>query len=364
MTDPATALAVFFAAAAVLAAVLWPGRGVAAKVARLLRHTSRILAEDALKHVYHCEVAGRTASIESIAGALDVPQSRAVAVVRDLTARELLRQAGREFALSEAGRAYAVHVVRSHRLWERYLADRTGVGPEEWHEQAEVAEHDISRADADRLASRLGSPLFDPHGDPIPTAQGETPARRGAALSSLAPGESATIVHLEDEPRLVFDQLLAEGLAPGMTVRVRESSPDHVAFEAGGREHRLAPVVAANVTVRHEAAAQEPASAASLADVRPGEEATVAGLAAACQGPQRRRLLDLGFVPGTRVRAEMSSALGDPVAYRVRDAVIALRREQAGWVRIEEGGGGSGAGTGEGTGTDGAGATAARGRAA
>ena len=332
------ALAVFFAVSAVLAAILWPGHGVAARVARLLRHTSRILAEDALKHVYHCGTAGRAASIESLAGALEVSQSRAVAIVRDLTVRELLQQAGREFALTHAGRAYAVHVVRSHRLWERYLADRTGVGPTEWHEQAEIVEHALSRADADRLAARLGSPLFDPHGDPIPTREGETPSLPGAELSSLAPGEAATIVHLEDEPCEVFGQLIAAGLAPGMMVRTLARSPEQVTFAAGGREIRLPPVVAANVTVQHEAVVVDPASQVSLADVAPGGEATVAGLAAACQGPQRRRLLDLGFVRGTRVRAEMSSALGDPIAYRVRDTVIALRRDQACWVRIEPAG--------------------------
>jgi len=343
MTDPVTALALFAAASALTAAVAWPRSGIAARIASYRRLGSRVLAEDALKHVYHCEASGRTASIESLAGALDVPQSRAVAVVRDLTTRELLRQTGREFAPTDAGRAYAVHVIRSHRLWERYLADRTGVGPAEWHEQAEIAEHALSRADADRLASRLGSPLFDPHGDPIPTAQGHAPVRRGAALSSLSTGESATIIHLEDEPREVFDHLIEAGLALGMTVHVVSTSPEAVVFQAGGREVRLAPVFASNVTVRYGAVPQEPLSLASLADVKPGGEAVVAGLAAACQGPQRRRLLDLGFVPGTVVTAEMSSALGDPIAYRVRDAMIALRREQAGWVRIESGAGTKGA---------------------
>lgn len=66
-----------------------------------------------------------------------------------------------------------------------------------------------------------------------------------------------------------------------------------------------------------------------------GEVATVTGLSPACQGPQRRRLLDLGLVPGTRVTVEMRSPLRDPVAYRVRGAVIALRRHQADWVQVE-----------------------------
>jgi ferrous iron transport protein A len=52
-------------------------------------------------------------------------------------------------------------------------------------------------------------------------------------------------------------------------------------------------------------------------------------------GLVRRRLMDLGLLPGTPIQVEMVSPLGDPVAYRVRDAVIALRREQAREIEIE-----------------------------
>jgi DtxR family Mn-dependent transcriptional regulator len=61
----------------------------------------------------------------------------------------------------------------------------------------------------------------------------------------------------------------------------------------------------------------------------PGEEAVVVRIGGGVQGAQRRRLLDLGVVPGTVIRAELASASGDPMAYRIRGAVIALRRSQA-----------------------------------
>ncbi len=59
------------------------------------------------------------------------------------------------------------------------------------------------------------------------------------------------------------------------------------------------------------------------------------GLSPACQGSQRRRLLDLGVVRGTEIESALSSAAGDPIAYRIRGALIALRREQAEWIRVE-----------------------------
>ena len=54
-----------------------------------------------------------------------------------------------------------------------------------------------------------------------------------------------------------------------------------------------------------------------------------------CRGPERRRLMDLGILPGTVIQAELVSPSGDPTAYRIRDALIALRKEQADWVRVE-----------------------------
>lgn len=75
-------------------------------------------------------------------------------------------------------------------------------------------------------------------------------------------------------------------------------------------------------------------AARTLADLHPGQVGTVAALHST--GPERRRLMDLGLVPGTRVVAEMSSPLGDPVAYRVRGALVALRAQQARLITITE----------------------------
>jgi DtxR family Mn-dependent transcriptional regulator len=66
-----------------------------------------------------------------------------------------------------------------------------------------------------------------------------------------------------------------------------------------------------------------------LASLDPGETAEVVQIAPAVQGSQRRRLLDLGVLPGTAISAEIRSPSGDPVAYRIRGALIALRRPQA-----------------------------------
>jgi DtxR family Mn-dependent transcriptional regulator len=72
-----------------------------------------------------------------------------------------------------------------------------------------------------------------------------------------------------------------------------------------------------------------------LASLKPGQKARVVQLTDACVGTERRRLLDLGFVPGTLIEVEMVSPSGDPTAYRVRGTQIALRREQAVMIAVE-----------------------------
>ncbi|HEX6939291.1 MAG TPA: iron dependent repressor, metal binding and dimerization domain protein [Longimicrobiales bacterium] len=335
MVRPEVALFVFFAAVLVAAALFWPRRGIVARVLALRRYTERVRIEDALKHLYNCEHAGRACGVESLAGALAVPRYVAVRLFARMEARGLGAWVGEDLRLTAEGRAYALHVLRSHRLWERYLAERTGLHPTDWHEQAEIREHTMSPEEVSALSARLGHPRYDPHGDPIPGADGAMPPAEGVPLTGLAPGELAVIVHLEDEPREVYDRLVRAGLGPRMRVEVLPSREGAVRIRAGGREHELEPMVARSVAVeRLPAGSAGEAGVETLAVLAPGEAARVVRLSAACQGPQRRRLLDLGVVPGTRIRAMLRSAAGDPVAYEIRGALIALRREQAEWIQV------------------------------
>jgi DtxR family Mn-dependent transcriptional regulator len=274
--------------------------------------------------------------VESVAGAVGVPKTRALHLLGLLEELHLARASGEGFHLTEEGRDYALHIVRTHRLLERYLADRTGIRPEDWHQEAERREHAYSPADTDSLASRLGHPLYDPHGDPIPTARGELPPLTGRPLTELEDGEVASIVHLGDEPKEVFLALSELGLSPQMPIRVLEADDAHVRFEVGGKEHGLSPVLARNITVEPlPGASMDWEESETLAEVAEGQSVRVVGIHPALQGPQRRRLLDLGLVPGTRVEAEYESATGDPVAFRIRGALIALRRDQAQWILVD-----------------------------
>ncbi len=72
-----------------------------------------------------------------------------------------------------------------------------------------------------------------------------------------------------------------------------------------------------------------------LSDLIPGQKAFINGIDEACHGIERKRLMDLGFVPGTLVEVAVSSPFRDPTAYRVKGGLIALRKSQASKINIE-----------------------------
>ena len=337
MVDPLFALAVFAGLMTVLVILFWPRRGVYARLSRILRLTERVQLEDALKHFYMWEQAGRVPTLESLAGRLTISTHDAAKLVTRLTESDFVKP-GKEdgSTLTEEGREFALRLVRTHRLWERYLADRTGVPAVEWHDEAERMEHSLSTEQTDALSARLGHPLWDPHGDPIPTASGELPEFEQLSLAGVPPGRAVEVVHLEDEPREIFNGLLNRGLVLGGRLEVLERDNRQVRVLVDGSEWRINVVEAQNVTVRvlpeGERIGRRPET---LADLDVGETGRVIDISPACQGSQRRRLLDLGVVKGTEIKADMESAARDPVAYLIRGALIALRRSQAAWIRIE-----------------------------
>ena len=340
--NPLLALAILAVVAGLAVLAAWPDRGWLWRLRSGLRVLQRTRTEDALKHLFDCEYQGRQATHQSLVGVLRLGGRRSTDLLAGMERLGLIVSAEGGFRLTVEGRSEALRVIRIHRLWERYLADETGLEPERWHPEAERREHRTSAEQAEELSVRLGNPPFDPHGDPIPTREGDLPPRTGQPLTDFAAGAEIEVVHVEDEPAAVYAQLVAEGVHPGMKLRIASVAAERIHFEAELDEVVLAPIIAANifaVPVGEEATDGTSAAAeatGSLSDVAVGEQATVVGFSRFCRGMERRRLLDLGLLPGTLVEAKMASASGDPVAYRIRGAVIALRRSQAEQIHVQQ----------------------------
>jgi len=339
MYDPFITLLAATAITIVLLVLFWPRRGLVPRWHRERRMTKRVLSEDTLKHIYNCELEGRHPSMESIAGASNISLNETADLFAQMEADQLVQVKEGNIHLTANGREAALHIIRAHRLWERYLAEETGFGEEAWHEQADLWEHSLTPAAADSLSAQLGHPRYDPHGDPIPTANGAIEDHGGQPLTKSTAESTVRIVHLEDEPKVVYAQLVAEGLHLGQVIRIIESTPKRVRFWTNGNEHVLAPIVASNISVlpltRREAGeGDDEIGQARLSSLEIGETAEVVAISHASRGAARRRLLDLGILPGTMITAETRSPSGDPTAYIIRDALIALRQKQAQRIKV------------------------------
>ncbi len=290
-----------------------------------------ILAEDALKHLLASELAGGGVLAEDLATAMKIRRGKAERILAQLREQGLATVRGDGHFLTEEGRQQGLKILRSHRLYETWLARHSGLPPHDWHRTAQRAEHRLDAAAADSLADSLNNPRFDPHGDPIPTREGTLPAQVWTALPEWDAGAAAVVRHIEDEPEELFRQLDRLGLHPGMVLtEIHTQADGAITFRSEGRELVLASTLAALVQVAAVPVEITPdAMVRRLGDLRPGEEASIDSLSPACMGPERRRLLDLGMVPGTHIRCEFTSPFGSPRAYLVRGSLVALRREQA-----------------------------------
>jgi DtxR family Mn-dependent transcriptional regulator len=338
MNTPVVNLIVFVLALAGIFVLFAPRFGLFVNFVGRRRQAERVRVEDTLKHIYDHEYRGETATLASVTDGLRIASATALALVERVQQGGLVTVVDGRILLSDEGRKYALQVIRAHRLWERYLADETNIDPVRWHAEAERHEHSLTPEQVEALSKRLGNPRFDPHGDPIPTPDGDVPHETIVPLTQLDIGDNARVVHIEDEPDVVYAQLLALGVYVGMELRVEAKSEDRIIAGAeGGHKLVLAPIVAANLSI-HKIAAQEmediEKARETLAALGNGEAAEVARISPACRGLERRRLMDLGILPGTRVEYDRQGMTGGLTAYRVRGTVIALRQEQADMISI------------------------------
>lgn len=319
-----------------LAMLFWPRRGLLWRWRKGGKAAERVLIEDTLKYLFKCEMRDQRPTLESVAGMLSLDLDQTSQILERTRERGMVELHDDKLQLTSEGREIALHIIRAHRLWERYLADSTGFSEEEWHRQAEKYEHRLSNEQTRKLSARLGRPTHDPHGDPIPSVRGEVVDHGGQLLSTLEEGDTARVVHIEDEPEALYAQIVAEEIHPQMILRVMEKSPQRIRLRGEGREFTLAPMIANNISVLPVGEGQGQAEEAGLTmdRLQPGQRGEVLELSPRIRGVERRRLLDMGILPGTEIVAELVSPGGDPKAYRIRESVIALRRDQTQHIKV------------------------------
>ncbi len=335
--NPVLTLLIFMGISILLFLLLQPEKGWYWRMKYKLKDNEKTIIEDILKQLYHSENAGKKMDINDLTSLLNFKNNQIVDIVNQMTINELILFDKDYLKLTNEGRNYALRIVRVHRLWEKYLAEKTGFDKTEWHEQAEKMEHELSFEESDKLAIALGNPIFDPHGDPIPTKKGEIAKLNGEALPNMQVNSIGRITHIEDEPEVIYKQIIAENIHIGSKIRVVENNTKRVVFYAEGEEFKLAPIVAANITVEllNDVIDIEN-NMYRLSSLTKSETAKIIGISKECRGENRRRLLDLGFVKGADIRIDLLSPLRNPIAYLIKGTSIALRNKQASYILIQK----------------------------
>ncbi|CAG0926602.1 Iron-dependent repressor IdeR [Thermoflexales bacterium] len=182
--------------------------------------------EDYLKTIYLLRERAGAVSTTAMAGALKVTPASVTGMFKKLAELKLVRHTPYQgVELTKAGEKIALEVVRHHRLLELYLFEALGYSWDEVHAEADALEHVISEEFEDRIAARLGNPLIDPHGDPIPAKDGSIVAVKEQALLNLQAGESASITRVADGGPEMLRYAASLGLTPAARLTLLEAAP-------------------------------------------------------------------------------------------------------------------------------------------
>jgi DtxR family Mn-dependent transcriptional regulator len=214
-----------------------------------------LTVENYVKTIYVLAQKASAAEVATgqIAAALGVLPGTVTSMLKTLDESNLATYTPYEgVRLTAAGRALALRVLRRHRLIEQFLSQTLNLTWDEVHEEAEHMEHAVSDALVDRIDAFLGHPTTDPHGDPIPQADGSMAAAADRPLSQCKPGEKFRVARVVDQSPTFLRSLTESGLeidSQGL-VASNELSQNTVTIRLEGQDRRLSRDAAAKIMVR------------------------------------------------------------------------------------------------------------------
>lgn len=209
-------------------------------------------AQDYLKAIYSLSLAETRVLPSQVAERLGVSPAAVTKMLRRLQELKLVSyERSQELALTSAGSKVALEVVRHHRLLELYLKEALGYTWDQVHPEAERLEHVISEEFEARIDALLGYPTHDPHGDPIPTLDGQVEELRWESLASLAPGATGVVRRVTDGDPAMLRYMGSLGLYPDALVEMLEEAPygGPLRVRIAGQEHAIGRELAEHVFI-------------------------------------------------------------------------------------------------------------------
>lgn len=210
--------------------------------------------ENYLKTIYHLGESkdNNTVNTNELAESTQTKAASVTDMIRRLSEKKLVNYKKYQgVSLTDEGKAIALKIIRKHRLWEVFLVEKLGFKWDEIHEIAEQLEHIDSVELTNRLDFFLGNPKFDPHGDPIPNAQGEMPTQLVIKLSDAPTNTLVQLMNVsEDSPAFLqhLDKLTIK-LGSKMKIIDKSDFDDSITVTINGSQVYLSHKVALNLLV-------------------------------------------------------------------------------------------------------------------
>ena len=263
-------------------------------------------------------------------------------------------------SLTKEGHQLACFVLRRHRLWEVFLVNELGFDDKQSHKIACQLEHATPEALAERLDDFLEFPKANPQGELIPRANGETAKQSLSSLTDLSTGQGGHVVKWDmNKSTQVF--LEEQGLRRGADFTIVATTEDSLLIQVKGKHISLAKTLAEAIKVEEnewesqvddkeyiesDKKKQTPLTnkeksemisktgmQIKLHELKPGQRGIVVHVAG--QGAVRRRMMDMGLVPGSEVEVVRVAPLGDPIEFTVKGYSLSLRKSEASNIKVE-----------------------------
>jgi DtxR family Mn-dependent transcriptional regulator len=213
----------------------------------LSQESATVAEQEYLEIMFWLEEAGLPMTGANIARAMQLsPPTVHEMIGRLVSDGYVERSADKSLQFTESGREHASHIVRRHRMIERFLTDVLGIPWDEVHEEAERIEHAMSPVLEERMLAAIGDATTCPHGHPIVEGARE----QGALLADVEVGAEVVVLRFENEAEELLHYLKAAGLHPGLEGTVGSSDEHKVTIVSGDGSHEVTRSVAETVSVR------------------------------------------------------------------------------------------------------------------
>jgi len=210
--------------------------------------------ENYIKAIYHLQNGPNSVSTNAVAEKLSTKPASVTDMMKKLKTKKLLHyQPYQGFRLSNEGRKVALDIIRRHRLWEYFLAEKLKFKWDEVHAVAEDLEHVSSKKLIDKLDEYLDYPKFDPHGDPIPDTNGKMETGKQISLQELPLNKTARICFIANQSGLLLEHLNEKKINIGASVIVKRkfSYDDSLEIKLDNKLLTISDQLAKNIFVKH-----------------------------------------------------------------------------------------------------------------